>query len=378
VQSLAIKGNTVFAGTYNPNVFSSADNGSTWSTANPGLSYLGTFVGANKINAILVKNDVLFAGSGGGGVLKSIDNGASWITVNAGLDYHDVLSLAVKESYLYAGTSNGGVYRSSDEGESWTAANSGLPKNFLGDIITKIYTFTVNGSDLFIGTGKSNFNGAVYRSSDNGENWVKVSNGLNPQFDFTTLASLGNNLFAGSFAGVFVSANAGESWTSAVSGLSNTLVNSLTTSGNNLFAGTYGGVFVSSNIGNSWAEKSQGLTEVRINTLAASETHLFAGTFASSVFAVPLDQLITGLADNKSVSSDILIYPNPITDQLHITGISGKAKIRFYNSLGSLAFETQMENNAILNLNKLLSGSYTIVVYQADHIKLSKKVIIFR
>lgn len=378
VQSLAIKGNIVFAGTYNPNVFSSADNGTTWSAANPGLSYLGTFVGANMINAILVKNDVLFAGSGGGGVLKSIDNGANWITVNAGLDYHDVLSLTKNESYLYAGTSNGGVYRSPDDGGSWTAVNSGLPKNFLGDVITKIYAFTVIGDDLFIGTGKSNFNGAVYRSSDNGESWVKVSNGLNPQFDFTTLATLGNNLFAGSFAGVFVSANAGESWTTVVSGLSSTWVNSLATSGNNLFAGTYGGVFISSDNGNSWVEKNPGLTDLRVNALVASETHLFAGTFASSVFTAPIDQLITELTDAKSVSIEILIYPNPVTYNLHVDGIPGKAKIRFYNSLGYLTFETQTENNAILNLNKLPSGNYTVVVYQADHIKLSKKVIIFR
>jgi|GEM_PF-2489141 len=69
-------------------------------------------------------------------------------------------------------------------------------------------------------------------------------------------------------------------------------INCFAVSGENLFAGTYKGVFLSTNNGTSWTEVSSGLTNISVLSLAVSGTDLFVFT-GSGVFVRPLLELIT-------------------------------------------------------------------------------------
>ncbi len=376
ITAMAVSEDKVFAGTYfNPMVFSSMDNCLNWSGYNPTLSYLNTYIGDNVINALIVKDEYVFCGVGNTGVLRSNDDGLTWTTVNNGLNFHDVLSLHVKDGAIFAGTSNGGVFLSTDNGGNWTAINSGFPVSFTGDILTAMHAFTVSDGNIFVATGNSNFNGAIYFSSDNGENWVSVSSGLDPQNNFNALVSIGNTLFSGSYSGVFKSTDNGDSWTSVNNGLSALYVKCLAVSGNNLYAGTAGGgVFLSTDNGANWTSINQGLDHLSISTLTVNGNYIYAGTQTGSVFLSTINSLVNELPILNL--KNIQVFPNPSNTMMKITGLIGENHITVYNSLGQVIVETEAENDFLLDVTKLEKGVYTMIIKDKNSNVLFKKIMI--
>ena len=98
--------------------------------------------------------------------------------------------------------------------------------------------------------------------------------------DVECFAVSGTNLFAGTYAGVFRSSDAGTSWTAVNTGLTNKYVRALAVSGTNLYAGVHNdGVFRSTDNGSSWAQinKSFGVGS-SVLALAAFGSNLIVGT----------------------------------------------------------------------------------------------------
>src|SRR5215831_2440604 len=142
----------------------------------------------------------------------------------------------------------------------WTQTNGPYGGN-----ITAL--LSVSGGNLFAGTY-----GGVFLSTNNGQSWTAVNNGLTNQYVYALVVS-GGNLFAGTYGGVFLTTNNGQSWTAVNNGLTNLTnlrVQALAVSGDNLFAGTDGGVFLSTNNGQSWTAVNNGLTYQRVDALAVS------------------------------------------------------------------------------------------------------------
>ncbi|HRR09976.1 MAG TPA: hypothetical protein PLO56_14905, partial [Rhodothermales bacterium] len=121
------------------------------------------------IHALATKPDgTIFAGTWGGGVYSSSNNGSSWTPVNSGLTNTNVRSLALLNAngVLFAGTNGGGVFMSSNNGSSWTPVNNGLTNTY-------VYSLAINANGVvFAGT-----DGGVYSSSNNGSSWTPVNNG---------------------------------------------------------------------------------------------------------------------------------------------------------------------------------------------------------
>jgi photosystem II stability/assembly factor-like uncharacterized protein len=92
-----------------------------------------------------------------------------------------------------------------------------------------------------------------------------------------SIVAMGNNVFAGTQNGVYVTTNGGTSWTSASNGLTSEDVYTLAVSGSNLLAGTGNGVFVSTNNGSTWTSSSSGLTFTRVNVLLNTGGTVYAG-----------------------------------------------------------------------------------------------------
>jgi photosystem II stability/assembly factor-like uncharacterized protein len=188
----------------------------------------------------------------------------------------DVRTLAVGGAKLFASSYGGGVSLSTDNGNSWAAINNGLAS-------TDVPALIVQGTNIFAGT----FNRGVFLSTNSGTSWIAVNNGL-PKDSYDTnyyaivqtFAISGINLFAGTYYGVFLSTNSGTSWTATNSGLTSTNVISFAVSDTNLFAGTNGGgVFLSTNNGNSWVKASTGILNFSIvHALTISDSNLYAGT----------------------------------------------------------------------------------------------------
>ncbi|MGH9855493.1 MAG: hypothetical protein ACREBD_37125, partial [Blastocatellia bacterium] len=107
-----------------------------------------------------------------------------------------------------------------------------------------------------------------------------------PSSSVTALAMSGNNLFAGTRAGVFLSMNNGQSWTAVNNGLTNLSIEALAAHGNHLYAATFfrHGVFLTTNNGQNWTAISHGLPDSYVYSLAVSGDKVFAGTSADGVF----------------------------------------------------------------------------------------------
>ncbi len=142
-----------------------------------------------------------------------------------------------------------------------------------------VYSFATIGNNIFAGTWST----GVFLSTNNGTNWTPVNNGLTNQ-NVNTLVASGGNLFAGTYEGVYISTNNGTSWSIVNNGLSNIIVRSLCVSGTNVFAGTGVGVYLSTNNGSSWTSVNNGLTALNMRAIAVSGINIFAGTVGGGVF----------------------------------------------------------------------------------------------
>jgi len=189
VNALAINGNYIFAGNIAAasyyGVFISSNNGSNWDTT--GLIDIN-----NGVQTLATKGDTIFAGVfSDGGVYVSLNNGISWKQADSGLPSNtDVMTFAISGNNIFAGTQGNGVYLSSNNGKLWTAVNNGLTNN-------EIMSIVLNGNNIFAGTD----GGGVFLSTNNGSNWTAINNGLPTNTFARALAINGNYLFAGTSDG---------------------------------------------------------------------------------------------------------------------------------------------------------------------------------
>ena len=149
----------------------------------------------------------------------------------------------------------------------------------------RIFSLAIKGNNIFAGTG-----GGVFLSTNNGLNWSKANNGLPiTSGSVNALAIKGNNVYAGiGGGGVYLSTNNGSSWSGINNGLPST-VYALAIDDDNIFAGIYGnGVYLSTDNGSSWSEVNNGLSNKYISSIAISGNNMFAaadlGGLPSGVF----------------------------------------------------------------------------------------------
>ena len=324
VQSLAVNGSTLFAGTVDSGIYRSDNNGDSWKKVNVGLRN-------PEVLALAVSGANLFAGTVDSGLYRSIDNGNSWLRIKNGLTDSNVFALSVNGANLFAGTLGRGVFRSTDNGNSWKPINKGLTD-------TSIFSLWSSGAYFFAGTRY----GRIFRSRDNGDSWTRIRLG---RFDTVyDLIVSDTTLFAGTYGGGvyrtdYRTAINDSSWTSINSGLRNTRISEFVISGATLFAGTYGGgVYRTAINGDSWTRINEGLRDTSVHALVVSGGDLFAGTWLDGVFRRPLREITLALGPFGKARGDFgfrtfgLIRPGEgirfETRQL------GPVNLRVYNAEG--------------------------------------------
>lgn len=181
---------------------------------------------------------------------------------------------------LFAGTIGGGIYRTNDFGANWTEINSGGLRN------RDVRAFASINGRVFAGT----FSGKAYRSTNNGVKWEEVSAGLN-DIPIRSLEQCGGNILAGTFQGMYLSTDNGNSWSSPEGELTGLNVTSFTPGPfiknvDDFFAGTFGGegIYKSNDYGITWTPNNSGLTSHYVYALLANNEILYAGTEGSGVF----------------------------------------------------------------------------------------------
>ena len=239
----------------------------TFKTGSPWIPMYNGMNTGKIVKAYTTIGNNIFAGTQSNGVYKSTDNGLNWISVNNGLSNQNILSLTSYNNFLYAGTSLGGIYQSTNNGDYWVAVSNGLGNN------AKVNTLLTKGTSIYAGTASG-----VFMTTNNGGLWTQ--SGLT--WDTRILYLNGNTIYAGTYlGGLHISTDNGTSWMARNSGLGNMRVLSITVNGNNLFAGTEGGIFLSTNNGLNWT--AGWLTNQTIYSLAASNNRIFIGSNIGSL-----------------------------------------------------------------------------------------------
>jgi hypothetical protein len=213
---------------------------------------------AGSVSAIAIdpKNPaVLYIGSSGGGIFKSWNGGETWTRVNRGivLSSANVLSLAidpVNSNIVYAGL-GGGLWKSTDGGGLW-ANMSGNGTGFIViDPKNPSVLYTANGSNLY----KSTNGGAAFTPLTPPSPFL-TGLVIDPDTPTTLYASTGD----ASLGGVYKSTDSGASWTKVSASIPSTSIYTLVIDPKNptkLWAGTSGlGVWLSTDRGNTWTKKS--------------------------------------------------------------------------------------------------------------------------
>jgi hypothetical protein len=258
ISSVIADGARVYAADDGEGIWKSTDGGSLWTAASRQP--------ANKRVKALVSHPTasttIFAATYGNGIYISMDSAATWTAcANSGLSgsgLNTVTLAADSTGTLYAGT-EAGIFSSSDSCGSWIALNSGLTISAATPPVT-IVTDPVVPATLYAG-----FDGAgIYKSLDSGATWTTTN--ITPASARVKAVVIkpgdSTKLYAATYgSGVFYSANSGVDWTAcANTNLANLNVLSLTIDASGkLYAGTEAGVYLSADACATWAAMNTGL-----------------------------------------------------------------------------------------------------------------------
>lgn len=124
---------------------------------------------------------------------------------------------------------NGGVLKSIDSGVDWNATGSGLAISS-GDSVTALAIDPANPSTIYSGVYRNRGSGGVFKSTDRGDHWVEMSNGLTGAnvIALALAPTVAPTLYAGfETGGVYKSTDGGEHWFSANTGLTESSIASL-------------------------------------------------------------------------------------------------------------------------------------------------------
>ncbi|MFH1240070.1 MAG: family 16 glycoside hydrolase, partial [Candidatus Diapherotrites archaeon] len=233
-------GAEVYAGTAGYGIYKFNNTSKTWQ--NLGGTLGGGFWSPwerrmYQFSSILFDPDVpgkIYYGHFPSGFFISEDNGHTWKDSSLGLGNDGMFSLTMHPNdhdILFAGTYNG-VVKSVDSGRTWKSISNGIPSEqwpytvaIDDENLDIMYTSTKNGQNKGF-CERNNFCGVVMKTTDAGENWFKIMNGLDEyRSEFYTLLIYPPNhkiLFLSTNRGVYISRDSGSSWKAINTGLPNT------------------------------------------------------------------------------------------------------------------------------------------------------------
>ena len=204
----------------------------------------------------------------------------------------------------------------------------------------------VDQNRIYVGGDSAYSYSALLITTDLGVTWTMSRTGLNGTVN--ALATVPGNsqlVYAGTNNGVFISTDAGASWSATT--LTRTVRALEIDPGNTdvIYAGTYGyGVHVSSDAGATWTEMNTGLTCNKVLSLdvrAGSEITLFAGTEGGSVFRTTLASGILE-GDRPQATSHKLalsVSPNPCRAAATVrfsSSLAARATVALYDASGRI------------------------------------------
>lgn len=257
-----VEGTTIYAGNANGGVFYSSDKGTTWTDKSVGIEN-------EQMQAFEIFESKIYAG--GTQLYASSNNGDSWETITIpNLSVNGVNSLTATTTKLFA--SGGGVF-SSEDGSAWTKSNNVDTYN-LNSSVDSVYFVTDQGFNYSLNNGTSwsfvsyldggrdvlftpdqiliaSDNG-IHISKDIGLTWKSSSKGVSA-VQINSMIENSSYLFTSTDINkIYRSADSGDTWEQLAQDVEMYDTYDMVTIGDSVFVGTYNGLYVSDNNGDSW------------------------------------------------------------------------------------------------------------------------------
>ncbi len=187
-----------------------------------------TYLYGTNVLSVAISGNTVYAGTQDDGVLVSHNGFQSNAPLNNGLPTGTVNRIFVLNNYLYASIINIGLYRLGINDTTWNASNSGMGNLTVTDLYEKdgtIFASTLSG---------------LFKSNDNGDSWTETDNGIYDKNIFSVYG-IDSTLFVGTmYGGVYISTDFGESWESFNDNFANNKALTLFSDSLYLYAGTDG------------------------------------------------------------------------------------------------------------------------------------------
>ena len=348
ITGVARVGTTIYAGTSDKGVFSSIDNGNSW-TVYSGNSTLPSLT----INGL--EGDI-----NGLGMFIYTQNGMALLQPPLALyvpPFNQTLSN--KDVFLYRqyttptsrriiGTKNAGLFFSEDNATYVWTEGSGLPagasKNIRGFISQDITVLAILGTE----------NGA-FQSTDRGNTWTAANTGLSGNAlkinnMYSVFALTSNGLY-------FTSPTVFTGWTTAIT------TGDFRACASDLISGKY--YFFGDHVGNSVDLNTSQIANIPLGGISGGiitsallyNNYVFVGTETGGIFKAAIAGLVTGVHERNELPNEFTLsqnYPNPFNPT---TTISFSLPSKSYVSLK--IFDALGREVALLVSEEMSTGTYS-------------------
>lgn len=357
ITTLLAAGGYIFAGTLDYGVFSSADNGLTWSESadgmgRPPLAVLGgagqTFYGASAygvqvshdwgstwtssttgippglfVNYLSVLGTTLFVSMYANNIYVSYDEGTTWIPNNTAITAASISRFVTAGPRLFVG-SNNGLLVSDDNGTTWSLTALGSTPVYVNARDNQVYAATVN---------------TIYSSSDYGVTWTTLGN--TGPYEWIRSIELANGTpLVGTEEGLLTTADNGQSWFKLVPSLVKNRIFAMVRDAEEIFLSSPDGVFLYSN--GSITDLSAGLpADHRVLALRLDSDTLYAAVNTPGYYGGMWKLPRSGFPVIAALSS----YQGSVGDLVTILGqnfstVPGKNIVYFNDQLATVVTAT--------------------------------------
>lgn len=351
------------------------DTESNWQLQNP-MNISDEYIDLYSI--VRTGENILMGVTNAFGVLDvyySANNGSTWINSAIFDITPDSRFLANPNgAYIYGGLAGEPhVY-----GVDQTGAQSfdyGSPYGYTFD--DKTVDLVMHDGDLYALTTNDDiqFSKILVWDLEGGTYWTIAADKIdNLFFGARCLASWQGDLYLGLGAtgdwngGVLQSADNGETWTSADSGIEGIEVNRFLTAGDSLFAATNRGVYLKTSDAASWENLSGNLPVGDIAELARTNWYLYARLANGGVWRLSLSDEV-GISAWETITNQVVTYPNPCHDELFLKGLQDEQYLSvWFDSQGKIAKQEILSyNSQSLNTSDLAPGQYMLQLQKKGH-----------
>ncbi|HEU4743808.1 MAG TPA: choice-of-anchor Q domain-containing protein, partial [Anaerolineales bacterium] len=298
IEALAFSGDTLYVGA--TGVYRTSNGGQSWETSISGFGSAWLEISFDPSRRVLYAEDndcILY---------KSQDAGMTWeklASSGCGLAFDRA------NNWLYRADWQT-LYRSSDEGRTWASVG----RTPSGGDNYRVYISPVDGNILYTLHSCCPPGPFLHRSLDRGHTWQPLPTVSDLYHARLVIADDGSRMYAASYGSVDVSYDGGQSWTATQASTHN--------NGNPpalalhpqdsdiVLLGTWGsGILKSTDAGQTWSTSDTGLTNLHVNALSFDPVHpdvVYAGT-DSGVF-LSQDGGDSWTAVNDGLGDNLIVY----------------------------------------------------------------------